>query len=355
MTGDVSPLTPADCDLRDYRFMPLDVVRLRDSEAAGMENAEAFRCSLLAWCVSWHQVPAASLPDDDHQLCRMLGYGRDVTGFRELRVAGALRGFVKCSDGRLYHPVVAEKATEAWEKKQKWRTRSQAANAARWGAQKPDGDGGGSREQTKKEDSPTPTRTELASNKDGFCVQKGESAQSQGKGQGQGEGIEGASLPLFAEPAKPARARPKPRDAEPDGFAEWYDAYPRHEKRAEAAKAYVRACAKAGGRERLLALTKAHRFNPDTRYVPHPTSWLNGERWSDQPPPEPEGGAGRVVTFPVSRPGAAADPEPQRGTNQHIEWRRRQWLAAAAARQGGIPAARGETIEGEAEAMEARA
>jgi hypothetical protein len=36
---------------------------------------------------------------------------------------GALRGWAKCDDGRLYHPVVAEKANEAWGQKLgfKWR------------------------------------------------------------------------------------------------------------------------------------------------------------------------------------------------------------------------------------------
>lgn len=65
MTVASSPLVPADVDLRDFAFMPLDVLRLRDSDLASIEDAEAFRCSVLSWCVSWHQVPAASLPDDD--------------------------------------------------------------------------------------------------------------------------------------------------------------------------------------------------------------------------------------------------------------------------------------------------
>ncbi|QHJ01642.1 hypothetical protein GT347_20180 [Xylophilus rhododendri] len=32
--------------------------------------------------------------------------------------SGALRGWVLCSDGRLYHPVVSEKALIAWAKKE---------------------------------------------------------------------------------------------------------------------------------------------------------------------------------------------------------------------------------------------
>ena len=86
------PMVPPDCDLRDFAFMPLDVVRLRDSGLAAMENAEAFRAAVLAWCVAWHQQPAATLPDNDSELCRLLGYGRDLRLWRRLRAAGALRG-----------------------------------------------------------------------------------------------------------------------------------------------------------------------------------------------------------------------------------------------------------------------
>jgi len=111
--------------------MPLDVRRLRDSDIAAIDDAEAFRAAVVAWCVAWHQVPAASLPDDDASLCKLLIYGRDLDGWRRLREAGALRGFRRCGDGRLYHVVVAEKANEAWGKKQAFRERSRRANDAK--------------------------------------------------------------------------------------------------------------------------------------------------------------------------------------------------------------------------------
>jgi hypothetical protein len=125
------PLTPPTCDLRDFAYMPLDVVRLRDSDLAATPDGEVFRAAILSWCTAWHQVPAASLPDDDPVLARLLGYGRDVKGWTKLRAAGALKGFVKCSDGRLYHPVVAEKAVTAWEAKQAQRNRTKKARDAR--------------------------------------------------------------------------------------------------------------------------------------------------------------------------------------------------------------------------------
>jgi len=108
------PLTPANCDLQDFAFMPLDVARLRDSDLASDETPEACWAAVLLWAASWHQVPAASLPDDNRWLAKESRTGRRWPKLR----AGALRGFVKCSDGRLYHPVIAAFALRAWEKKQ---------------------------------------------------------------------------------------------------------------------------------------------------------------------------------------------------------------------------------------------
>jgi len=121
-----APLTPPDCDLRDFAFMPLDVVRLRDSDLAVTAEADEFRCAVLLWCASWHQVPAASLPDDDKVLAQYAGYGRVVKEWLKVRT-GALRGWVQCADGRLYHPVVAEKASEAWTAKLRQRLKTECA------------------------------------------------------------------------------------------------------------------------------------------------------------------------------------------------------------------------------------
>ncbi len=119
----MEPLTRPDCDLRDFAFMPLDVLRLRDSGLAARATGDEFRAAVLLWCASWHQVPAASLPDDDVDLANLCGYGRAPKEWARVR-EGALRGWLHCSDGRLYHPTVAEKAREAWRSKleQRWKT-----------------------------------------------------------------------------------------------------------------------------------------------------------------------------------------------------------------------------------------
>lgn len=112
------PLTPADCDLRDFQYMELDVRRLRDSEFAAASSGEAFRAGVLLWCAAWHQVPAASLPDNDTELANLAGFGRVVKEWRKVR-SEALNGFVLCSDGRLYHSVIAEKAIAAFAAKER--------------------------------------------------------------------------------------------------------------------------------------------------------------------------------------------------------------------------------------------
>jgi hypothetical protein len=107
-----APPVPPDADLRPLPYMPLDVKRLRDSDLAATATGEEFRAAILLWCAAWHQVPAASLPDDDRVLAMLAGYGRDLGGWQAVRRT-ALSGFERAADGRLYHPVVAEKALQA--------------------------------------------------------------------------------------------------------------------------------------------------------------------------------------------------------------------------------------------------
>jgi hypothetical protein len=103
--------------------MPLHVARLRDSDLAAEGDPEGCWYAVLLWAAAWHQLPAGSLPDNDAVLARFCGLGRDLRTFRRHR-GDALRGFVLCDDGRLYHPVIAEQVVAAWTKKleQRWRT-----------------------------------------------------------------------------------------------------------------------------------------------------------------------------------------------------------------------------------------
>ncbi len=122
-----SPLTPADCDLRGMPYMPLFGDRLFGSATWIAAIAEAKVAALRLWWRSFaHEVPAASLPDDDALLADYAGYGIGVKAWRKVKVQ-AMRGWVLCTDGRLYHPVVAEVALEAWEQRKRNR-----AKQAKW-------------------------------------------------------------------------------------------------------------------------------------------------------------------------------------------------------------------------------
>lgn len=99
--------------------MPLDVARLRQSELASDETPEACWAAVLLWCAAWHEIPAGSIPNNDQWQAKQAGYvarGKIDKAWETVK-EGALRGFVLCSDGRLYHEVVAEKARESWESK----------------------------------------------------------------------------------------------------------------------------------------------------------------------------------------------------------------------------------------------
>lgn len=131
-TGLPTPLTLPDCDLRGLPWFPVVVADLRDGAMAALADPEARWAAIFARAVAWHQVPAASLPAEDTALCRLLGFGRDVAAWLPVREAGALTEWVKCADGRLYHPALAERARDAWQARQKRQVAGAKGNAKRW-------------------------------------------------------------------------------------------------------------------------------------------------------------------------------------------------------------------------------
>lgn len=216
----VEPLTPPDCDLRDFAFMPLDVVRLRDSDIAALTSGDEFRCAVLLWCASWHQVPAASLPDDDVILAKLAGFGRVVREWQKLR-EGALRGWIKCSDGRLYHPVVAEKAHDAWNERQQYRTRkakriaaAKAAAEARWQS---DGQCETHDEAMRNASNTDAQRMPNAPNEDAQRMPNASPTTCR-KGQGQGQGQGNPHSPPLRSASRGRR-----KASDPPALPDWLD------------------------------------------------------------------------------------------------------------------------------------
>lgn len=108
-----NPLTPTNADLRSYTWLKLDYARLFASEFFAMANDSEFRAAFILWCKSMQQLPAGSLPDNDLALAGWTG--KSPKQWARIKKI-ALHGWVLASDGRLYHPVLAEVVNEILRK-----------------------------------------------------------------------------------------------------------------------------------------------------------------------------------------------------------------------------------------------
>lgn len=84
------------------------------SELVALSSLEVIGAALLLWSRAWKQMPAASLPDDERVIAAFAKL--PLPRFRKIRDE-VLRGFVKCSDGRLYHRTLSAEATVAFARK----------------------------------------------------------------------------------------------------------------------------------------------------------------------------------------------------------------------------------------------
>lgn len=90
----------------------------------------------------------------------------------------------------------------------------------------------------------------------------------------------------------------------PDLFDSFWRVYPRRTAKADARKAWARAVAKASPE---VVLEGARRYAadpnlPTAEYVPHPATWLNGERWADGPLPARTNGRANGRAAPARKP-----------------------------------------------------
>lgn len=101
------------------------------------------------------------------------------------------------------------------------------------------------------------------------------------------------ALPLAGLPESAATTHRKVarKSVETTGFAEFYDTYPRHMKRQDAAKAYSEAIIGGATAEDILAgLRSALPVLADANargFCPYPSSWLRDRRWLDRSRPKP--------------------------------------------------------------------
>lgn len=101
--------------------------------------------------------------------------------------------------------------------------------------------------------------------------------------------------PTRPDPTMKNKNSSPPPAVAPDAFDDFWTAYPRKVGKGQARKAWTKAV-KTTAPEVILAGAQRYareRQGQDQQYTAHPATWLNGERWTDQPAltPAASGGA----------------------------------------------------------------
>jgi hypothetical protein len=92
-----------------------------------------------------------------------------------------------------------------------------------------------------------------------------------------------SGLQADARPEK--RREEKRREESIVHFEEFWSSYPRRQARRNAEAAYRSALGRASHGEILQGL-KGYAFSPDPKFIPLAATWLNGDRWRDERPPD---------------------------------------------------------------------
>jgi len=240
-------------------------------------NPRAGLAAIALWWEAWQQCPAASLPDDDFDLCGLAGFGEDLDAWRAAKET-AMHGFVLCSDGRFYHKFLAQEAVKAFdlrlkadkrrladrERLREWRETQKKQSTVALVDRCDTADE--TRFETSNEtpvETPNETRFVAAdkTRKDSTVLKKDISAAND----------------AAKEKGSPGRVIPGWR--EDVDFVAFYDAYPRKLAPKEAHKAWI-AAKKAGANTlEIMAGLGSYPFATDHKFMPYPATWLRGESW----------------------------------------------------------------------------
>jgi len=294
------PMTPPDCDLRGYGFMPLFGTRLFGSRfySLARRHPRAGLAGMKLWWEAWTQCPAGSLPDDDFDLCHLAGFGDDLEAWRAARET-ALHGFVKCSDGRLYHPFLADEAISAFEMRIKADKRRGAdrERLRTWREEHKMRGGTGLQKRalddaTKADETPSETRfetrveTRAETRFETPCVARDRTETVQDK--------ENVYIPTSqaagAKKSPPRRSAAGAWDADAD-FVAFYDAYPRKVAPDGAYKAWRKVMTTVRSPATIMAGLRRYQFQADQKFNPLPAKWLTDGYWrsaeGEAPPGSP--------------------------------------------------------------------
>lgn len=246
------PPVPADADLRHFPAMYLDIVSLQNSETWALADGWQAKACINLWMRAWHQVPAGSLPKDD----RILALWAGVPDWQHAREI-AMRGFIECSDGRLYHRIICEQVIKALMLSER---RSDASNA-RWNKKKTPHAIGMHREERRREEKRIIDQPRL----------------ELGGPSGPNVWPDDYQVQFWSEyPRKIAKA------AAMRALEKFHNRVP-WDLIMTKLRAYKRWLGEGGGKE----------FRPEPK---HPKTWINGECWNDD-----YGESAQAVAAPVTQ------------------------------------------------------
>lgn len=106
---------------------------------------------------------------------------------------------------------------------------------------------------------------------------------------------------LSEKPKKADKDKDKDKEKDKDislyGFEEFWGAYPRKVGKPTARKAWEKLNMTPDLLDKMLKAIQSWKRSEqwqEERYIPHPTTWLNQERWNDEPP-KPKKGHGEYI------------------------------------------------------------
>jgi len=128
-------------------------------------------------------------------------------------------------------------------------------------------------------------------------------------------GASAESAPVRTTESAPVPNKREPVEREPgttartgalvlaDGFDTWWQQYPRKVSKPAARKAYAKALRGGATADDVLAgllpWCAYWHARGEPEFVPHPATWLNGERWNDAPPEHARRGQGALGVLDV--------------------------------------------------------
>lgn len=233
-----------------YIYLPVDVEFMEDEKIA--EAGERAAWLYLGMCLRSKQLVS------DGVLTARAVERLPISGTRQRLARLIAVGLVEKLDGNRYRVIAWEKhnstSSDLIEKAAKKAAGAQLGNHRRWHEERGVTD-------------PSCDHCAISTG----SVHRSHSESTKTEGEAETETLE----------ATPSRKRD-----EPEGFSSFWMAYPRKIAKGAAVKAYAKALKTTTPDVLLAAASRfaSERLGQDEKFTPHPSTWLNAQRWDDAPP-----------------------------------------------------------------------